>query len=372
LTELVRFDAHGHPAIRATHRKTLEFTAETTITGRATCVVGVAARLPARPLAGPIELTITVGSESVTCRAIGNSAWWPASGSAVIRRSRQRLPDTLATDAELAADGLPRRLVRALASPDTTLGVLIERRPGPPGGTLLRSFRPGVPVDRLLAEAAAADLVLAEDPPSSGWLSSIGIASVGLASAGPAAACLAGGGRVLTISESTSADGTALLAAAGEVEVLGLPAEAAVAAAAGDRSPVLQTDRLNPRALPALAAANPSVALVIRCPAERLPTLLADLGRASAQLVLVPADDPERPVRGSLSEITPPDRGEVVCRVAALPGPVPAAIVEPRALVRELLGQSVTPRTIALAVAALPGWSRRSAYEFVLAVAAEG
>jgi hypothetical protein len=135
---------------------------------------------------------------------------------------------------------------------------------------------------------------------------------------------------------------------------------------------VLQAGRLNSKALPALAAADPSVAMVVRCPAERLRTLLADLGRESAQLVLVPVDDPEHPVRSSLSELTLPERGDVVCRVAGLPGSAPAATLDPRALVRELLGQSVTPRTIALAMAALPSWSRRSAYEFVLAVAAEG
>jgi hypothetical protein len=372
VTELVRFDAHGHPAIRATHAKTLEFTVETAITGRATCVVGVAARLPSLPVAGPIELTIMVAGESVSCRAVGNSAWWPGSGSAVIRRSRQRLPDTLATDAELAADGLPRHLVRALASPDATLSVLIERRAGPPGGTLVRCFRPGVAPDRLMAEAAAADAVIAEDSSSGSWLSSIGIASQAAGSASSTAACLAAGGRVLAVTDFGSAGaGSALLAAAGGVEVLGLPAEAAVSAAAPDRSPVLQAGHLASRELPALAGTNPSAALVVRCPAERLPGLLAGLGRDGAQLVLVPAGDPERPVRGSLSEIQLPERGEVVCRVAGLPGAAPAAPVEPRALVRELLAQSVTPRTIALAVAALPGWSRRSAYEFVLAVAGE-
>jgi hypothetical protein len=370
VTELLRFEARGHPAIRATHGKTLEFTAETAITGRATCVVGVATRLPTRPLAGPIELTITVAGESVGCRAVGNSAWWPGSGSAVIRRSRQRLPDTLATDAELAADGLPRHFVRALASPDATLSVLIERRASPLGGTLVRCFRPGVAPDRLVAEAAAADAVIAEDPSCRSWLSSIGIASQAASWTESAAACLADGGRVLAVTDSAGA-GSVLLAAAGAVEVLGLPAEAAVSAAAADRSPVLQAGHLASRGLPALAGANPSAALVIRCPAEQLPGLLANLGRESAQLVLVSAADPERPVRGSLCQLPLPDRGEVVCRVAGLPDTAPAAPVEPRALVRELLAQSVTPRTVALAVAGLPGWSRRSAYEFVLAVAAE-
>jgi len=160
------------------------------------------------------------------------------------------------------------------------------------------------------------------------------------------------------------------------VEVLGLPAELAVSAAAADGSAVLHADGVRLRELPALAAAHPSLALAFRCPAERLPRLLAELGRGAADLVVVPVDDPERPLRGRLSEPTlaerfMPRRGELACRVAGLAQPAAGPAIEPAALVRELLGQSVTPGTVALAVAALPGWSRRSAYEFVLARSAE-
>ncbi|MFL6163459.1 MAG: DUF371 domain-containing protein [Jatrophihabitantaceae bacterium] len=371
MTEPVRFTARGHPAIRATHGKTLELTAEAAITARATCVVGVAARLPDQPLAGPIRLTLSAAGESVSCRAIGNSAWWPASGSAVLRRSRQRLPDTLATDVDLVAGELPRQLVRVLGSPEVTLSVLIERLPGPAGGTVVRCRQAGVGLDRLLAEAAAADLVLAEDPAGRAWLGAAGIAvpadlSSGLAEA---SSCLADGGRVLVVGAGSEAIPS--LTAAGSVEVLGLPAESAVTAAALDRSAVLHAAGIRLRGLPVVAAANPSVALVFRCPAEQLASLLADLGRLRQPLVLASLDDPERPVRGELSSIALPERGDVVCRVAGLPVAATEAAIEPLALVRELLAQSVTPRTIALAVAALPGWSRRSAYEFVLKVAAE-
>jgi hypothetical protein len=371
--------AGGHPAIRASHAKTLELTAEPSITARASCVVGVAARLPAQPVAGPIRLTLSAAGESVSWRAIGNSGWWPGSGSAVIRRSGRRLPDTFATDAELAAADLPRALAGALAAPDTTVTLRVERAVGPVG-VLVRCRLAGTGPDRVLAEAAAADLVLAEDAAARSWLASAGLpaspASAG--STADAASRLAAGGRVLAVAAGDGTDLTGLLLAAGSVEVLGLPAELAVSAAAADRSAVLHADGVRPRELPALAAAHPSLALAFRCPADRLRRLLAELGRTTADLVLAPVDDPERPIRGQLAELALldqplalPHRAELACRVAGLAQPAGGPPIEPAALVRQLLAQSVSPRTVALAVAALPGWSRRSAYELVLALSGE-
>ena len=105
VSELLRFSAHGHPQLRATHAKTLEFTAESSVTGRATCVLGVSAELPPAPVAGPIRITIGVGPESVSLDAIGNSAWQPGQ-SAVLRRSGQRAARHL-RDGRLAGFGRP-------------------------------------------------------------------------------------------------------------------------------------------------------------------------------------------------------------------------------------------------------------------------
>ena len=375
--------ARGHPAIRGTHGKTLEFTAEPVITGRATCVVGVAAQLPVRPVAGPLRLTLTAAGESVSWRATGNSAWWPASGSAVIRRSGQRLPDTFATDSELAAEDLPRSLLEMLAAPHTTVTLQVE----PTGGsaTLVRCRLAGVAPDRLLAEAAAADLVLAEDPAARSWLTSTlgsaGVAALPLSAISAAAVGLAAGGRVLAVAANESTDLTELLRIASNVEVLGLPAELAVSAVAPGHSPTLHAERVRWRELPVLATAHPALALTFRCPAERLPRVLAELHRDRADIVWAPVSDPERPVRGKVADFASPpespagfalpDRGELACWVAGLPSVADGPTIEAAALVRELLAQSVTPRTIALAVAALPGWSRRSAYEFVLALSEE-
>jgi len=366
-SEPIRILGRGHPAIRASHGKTLELTAESAITARASCVVGVGAQLPAYPVAGPIRLTLSAADASVSWRAIGNSSWWPASGSAVIRRSGQRLPDTFATDAEVAAGDLPRSLTEALADPATTVALLVERAAWPATGpaTLVRCRLAGTGPDRLLAEAAAAGAVLAEDPPARAWLSSAGIP---VSATATAAGCLAAGGRVLAVAGGEGSDLTGLLAAADAVEVLGLPAELAVSAAAADHAPVLHAEGVRWRELPLLAAAHPAMALTFRCPADRLPRLLAELGRERSSLVLAAMDDPERPVRGDLASLPLPDRGEVACRVAGLPAIADGPAIEPSELVRQLLAQSVTPRTVALAVAALPGWSRRAAYQYVLAL----
>jgi len=364
VTVLARFAARGHPRLRATHGKTLELTAEAEITERATCVVGVAAELPDQAVAGPVRLTLSAAGHTLSWLATGNSGWQPGR-TAVIRRSGRRLADTFATDAELAADGLPRELVRELAA-GAAVTVTVERAAGPAGGTLVRlQAQPGAGA-RLRAEAAAADLVVAEDAP--------GRALAGdLVTGRPpeAAAVLAGGGRVLAVGATGEADLSGPLAAAARVEVLGLPAEAAVSAAAADRQPALVATRLTARELAPLAGGQPGLAVVLRCPAAELPKVLATLGRDRTELVVVTPDDPERPVRGRLSEIGLPDRGELVCRAAGRPDAGQQAAIDPVALVRELLAQAVTPRSVALAVAALPGWSRRTAYAFVLSLSGE-
>jgi len=251
--------------------------------------------------------------------------------------------------------------------------VLVERASGveraPTGtGTLVRCRLAGTGPDRLLAEAAAADQVLAEDASARSWLAAAGIT---VSPARSAPSCLAAGGRVLAVASGETTDLGQLLAAAGTVEVLGLPAELAVSAAATDRSTTVQAGPLALKELPALAAANPAAALVFRCPADRLPQLLTDLGRTHSGLVLASPDDPERPMRGDLSTLALPERGELICRAAGLPTMTSGRPIDPATLVRRLLAESVTPRSIALAVATLPGWSRRSAYEFVLGISQE-
>ncbi|ASO18767.1 hypothetical protein FHR81_001030 [Actinoalloteichus hoggarensis] len=373
--EVLRLRCRGHAAVRGTHAKTLEFSADADITARATCVIGVAAELvgPAEPaVAGPLRITIASGGVEIVVHATGNSLWRPASG-AVVRLSSERLPDTLATNADLAASGLPRELIQRAAEPSAVVDVLVERAPGPPNGVLVR-FRAGPGrVRRLAVECAAADLVIAEDGGARAAVTAHG-GRVGRAA--EAAACLAAGGRVLAVATTDDTEPTiaALLAAPDRptVEVLGLPPELAVSAVSPQATPVLAAGRLAPREVPRLVGAHPGTAVVFTAQAAELPRVLAEVDRqAGARRVAVAGATPagaERPWWGPAAEVRAPGRGDVVCRVDAEEESAPLPRVDPTSLVSALLADSVSPRTVAMALAAQPGWSRRGAYDFVLAL----
>ncbi|AOS61994.1 DUF371 domain-containing protein [Actinoalloteichus hymeniacidonis] len=375
--ELLRLRCRGHAEVRGTHAKTVEFTSDADITGRATCVVGVAAEAigPADPaIAGPLRITMTSGEHRAVLHATGNSRWRPGS-AAVVRLSSERLPGTLATDADTSAADLPRELMRTLADPTAELDVRIERAPGPPGGVLVR-YRAQPDHDRRLAvECAAADLVIAEDIPSRAVIAEHG-AELGLSS--QVVACLAEGGRVLAVSTAGLADPTVLAVLAGPdrpaVEVLGLPPELAVSAVSPQRAPVLLATATAPREVPRLVGSRPEVAVVFGAPAAELPKILAEVDRQAAgprtaAVAVATTSGAERPSWGRAAELRLPRRGELLCRVDAVTQPggeVPA--VDPAGLVTALLADSVSTRTVALALAGQPGWSRKQAYDFVLAV----
>lgn len=345
---MLSFHAHGHPQLRATHAKTLEFTADAEVTGRATCVLGVSARLPDVAVAGPLRLTLSLGSESFTLDAVGNSAWH-ARDSAVLRRSSRRLADTFATDASAAAADLPRSLVAALTDPAAELAVEVERRPAPP--TLVRFRLDPASDSRLRAEAAAADELRAEDAGARARLQELGLSVGGVA-----------GGRTLSVSS-----GPAGRWSGRADEVIGWPAELTVLAAVSEPDPVVLALDATPAEITLIAAANPQAAIVLRSDAADLARLLGSLGRPAAKVVRASAEDPERPRFGSGTEPDWPDRGEVFARIGAVARAAPTPL-DPATFVRGLLAQQVTARTIALALAALPGWSRRSAYDFVLSL----
>ncbi|HEX2901812.1 MAG TPA: DUF371 domain-containing protein [Jatrophihabitans sp.] len=363
MSELVtRFGARGHPQLRASHAKTLEFTTAREVTGRATCVLGVAATLPAEPAAGPLRLLIAItspGAESpaaespaadaieFTVDAVGNPHWQLGS-SAVLRRSEHRLPDTFATSASAAASDLPREVAAALTDPGAMIEVSVLRRPS--AQTLVRLLAGGTGADRLRVEAAAANLIVAEDAGARAVLTAAGIASGGEP-----------GGRTLTVTSRTRPHGNARAD-----EVIGWPAELAVLAATGHAGEAVLTAGADEVAR--LAARNPAAAVVFRAePAAAAKAALA-ANRPAGVVAWVRPDDAERPRFGTGAVPHLPERGEVVMQLGPEPAAAAAAAVDPAALVRGLLGQGVSPRTAALALAGVPGWSRRSAYEFVLSV----
>lgn len=144
----VAVTAVGHPAIRASHGKTLELTVDAAITPRATCVAGVSAVFDADALAqlrGPVSYEIEAAGWRGGGEALINPDHAAAHGF-VIRRSRHTDAATLAVAATVAAADLPRELVAILAEPGRSVTVTItEHRPPPP----LVILAPAEPAGRL-------------------------------------------------------------------------------------------------------------------------------------------------------------------------------------------------------------------------------
>nr|CAH60148.1 IstA protein [Streptomyces tenjimariensis] len=386
--EILRLRSHGHPAVRGTHGKTLEFAVEPDITARATCVLGVATTVlgdPVPPVAGPLRLTITARGISATVHALGNSLWRPGT-TAVVRRSAERLPNTLATDADTAAADLPRELVHALTDPDTEVDVQVERAPGPEHGTLVRYWAAPGHDPRLAVECAAADVILAEDREARAALAAYdALGASGASGARPtrsardaeaaAREALAEGGRILTVAAAAVPGPLPPLfekTARPTVEALNLPPELALSVVSPVRAERLLATEVPPREVPRLVAAHPGAAVTFRCAAEELPRVLAEVDRPAGSRTVGVAEaslpGAERPWWGPVAELDWSGRGEVVCQVDPVETPAGAGVtaVDPAGLVAALLEQSVSTRTIAMALAAQPGWSRRTAYDFVL------
>ncbi|GAA3052573.1 DUF371 domain-containing protein [Actinokineospora globicatena] len=365
-TELLRLRCRGHQDIRATHGKTLEFTADAAITGRATCVVGVAGEvvgLAPPAVAGPVFITISSGGVSATVRAQANSRWRPG-GNAVVRRSGQRMSNTLATDADLSSADLPRELAVALSDPDVVVDVVVTR--AETSGTHLVRYRGALsPDDRLSAECAAADVIVAEDAGARALVTALGFTP---------SRDINGPGRTLAVStvDGTSASVSKLLAEGASVEVLGLPPELAVAGAAPQVAPLLVATGLSRRDVVKLAATTRTARVVFTCPASDLPRWLADAQRvAGTEHVSVMTVD-ERPTWGPVSEFANlSGSASVWCALDPTAGPV-AVDLDVAGLLTALLGQEVAASTLARALAAQPGWSRKQAYDFVLGLAKPG
>ena len=350
----MRFVGRGHPAVRATHGKTIELTPDDAITERATCVIAVGCTPPPRPLAGALRLTITAGVASFSLTARGNPSWDPA-GPAVIRRSALRLAGTFATHSDAAARDLPRALVAGLRDPERKVTVDVEPIPGPPTAVLfaLDPQRRGDDA-RLAAELAAADLIVAEDDTAARLLGE-------RVTRGPVRI----EGRTLAVA-SEDLPGATVVGALRDVEIEtgGLPPTQAAAAASPSRGPVLYvpagTDPRTPlRSTPA------GTRIVLTVPAPAVCDLLqraADL-RGVTGAVLV--EDFAPPRRISLGDPEPAGDQDVhLC----LDAPTESAALDPsvRAAIDALLADGVPTRTAAKALAALTGWERRRAYDTVL------
>ncbi|MER7012063.1 DUF371 domain-containing protein [Saccharopolyspora sp. NPDC000359] len=362
---LLRMVCRGHADIRATHGKTLEFAVDAEITQRATCVVGVAAEvreLAAPGIAGPVRITISAGERSATARAVANSLWRPGS-TAVVRRSSERLLNTLATDADLAASTLPRELLDVLREPGAEVDITVERDLDVAGGLVLFHAREG-DAPRLAAEVACADHVVVEDQSARALVDSgRPVVDARKADLGRLGAALEQGERVLVVSAiSARSDVVAGLLGGAEVpfEVLGLPPQLAVAATTSTRSPVVLVDDTGRRGIVRAVRRHANAAVVFRSASDQLPGILAEAAGERAVTTLVTSERPRRGASGLPAGI------DVFCCVAPAGDAGADTEVDANGLIRALLAQGVSQKTISRALIDSAGWSRRQAYEVVL------
>jgi 16S rRNA (cytidine1402-2'-O)-methyltransferase len=418
----VIFRCHGYPRITGTHTKTIEFTRDAEVTARATCVIGVRSEHDDRELLrlrGDVEVTIECAAARDTFRA-SMSPFFIGDDGLVFRRGPELRGRTLGFDATKTAAELDRDLVRAASDRDAILTVTIRELGGGDRRGVL--FVVSVPIgndDDLSPRARrvleAADVVLAED--TRRFRDLVGRTEMEVDAriisyhdhneperAEAALAQLAGGARVALVSDA----GTPLFSDPGYV-VVRRAAEAAFAVTPvpGPSSLLavlsasgLPVDRFTyagflARRSPArrseiAALAGSGNAFVVHEAPRRVVGLLADLAavvpewrlcvgrevtkvfeefvRASAaELGAGFAVDGEDP-RGEFTIVAAPPEG-VSTRPVSASGASSDANVD--RLVRALLAQGVTPKTVAKALSDLPGVSHKQAYARVLEIARE-
>jgi hypothetical protein len=226
--------AHGHPAVRATHAKTLELTTATELGVGGTCIVGVGLQVEGVPLAGWVRVVLDVDDQHIEFEALANPGW-DVTGPAVIRRSDVRKSDTIATHATLASADLPRAALAALARPGSDITLVLRPMSAQPPRLVMVAVGP-VPE----AEVAAA-----------------------------------GGERVLVVGTAAP---DVLAAAPQPVEVYGLPLHQAVAAASPHGAEAMLGD------LRSLADAAPrGVAVVLRVAVSELERTIRTARRYGRQ-----------------------------------------------------------------------------------------
>jgi hypothetical protein len=161
------FTVSGHPGIRGTHRKTLEFNREPAVGVRETCVVGAA---PARawpermPLAGPVTVTISCAGLTDALTGVANPAW-SGQDRFVVRRSAALWPNTAVALAGKAAGDLRRDLVNEMRAARAEITVEVEEAGASPAenaALFVTRAQPDAPdapaVDGVARASAGADL----------------------------------------------------------------------------------------------------------------------------------------------------------------------------------------------------------------------
>jgi 16S rRNA (cytidine1402-2'-O)-methyltransferase len=411
----VTFTCRGHAGITGTHDKTLEFTRDAEVTKRATCVLGVASDHDDRALLGlrgEVEVALEAAGHSDTFRAT-ITPFFLGDDGLVFRCGPELRERTIAYDATKSSADIDRELVRALADPATVVNVTVRET-----GRCERAgalFVVAVPIgndDDLSPRARrvleAADVVLAEDTRRFRDLArrtGLAVSATVLsyhehnedARAGDALARLEAGARLALVSDAgtplASDPGYVVVrdAVAADLPVIPVPGPSsllAVLAASG-----LPVDRFSyvgflPRRAAARQAALQELCardetFVVHEAPHRVGALLADLAAVAPAWRVCAGREVtkifEEFRRGTASELTEwlateDARGEFTLVVAPPADRAPVAertAVDLDPLLRALLAQGVTAKTLSQALASLPGTSRKEAYARVLALGAE-
>jgi 16S rRNA C1402 (ribose-2'-O) methylase RsmI len=404
----VTFGGRGHAAIRGTHAKTLELIGAADISARATCVVGVAVEAAAEDLAGfvgPVSIRLRAGGHEDVVHALANPRF-QLGDRLVVRCSGHRSGETFAVWADRGAAGLDRGLVAALGSPGTRLEVTVRQEAPSPeqGAGLLTVLAVGAGetaglAARPAAELRAAGLLVALDAQARRAARAVAPRVPSVTLPDGLARCLdalAAGERVV-VAGAREAPGlrppahdllAGALAAGTPLQVVGLPAELAalvLSGLPGERLALggrLGGDRAARAAAMATVAAGATG--VWWAAQGALASWLGEVGKrlagAGVAVVLDPGGPGETVLRGdpaavrrSLAARQPGQRaagqGDALVVVAPPAGAPPAGLPSELAgLLAALRHAGVPARTLAGALAGLPGWSRREAYAAVLAL----
>ncbi|MDA8391843.1 MAG: 16S rRNA (cytidine(1402)-2'-O)-methyltransferase [Actinomycetota bacterium] len=407
----VRIRARGHPLVGATHHKSLEITADSDLTARGSCIVGVGAHWDAgqlRSLSGRIGVTLVSGGHRF-CFECTVSPTFLGGSSLVFRRGADLAERTFAFDATASAADVDRALVEDLRAPGAELLVTlqpVQGRPAGPGALYVVGLPVGNDGDlspRARRVLEQVDVVLAEDTRKYRSLArGAGIAikdlrshHVGNESRGAAQAVelLAAGTRVAVVTDAgtpvVSDPGFALVRAAREAGIPVRPVPGPSAPIVALSACGIPADRFTfagflPRKAAARRAAlaelgsNPGAIVVFEAP-HRLAECLEDvaavlpgrdlcvareLTKIHEEIVGTRTERAAEVVAGS------PPRGEYTLVIGPAPAiqqqlSGPAADLVCR-MVRNL--PAVPTRVLADAVAQAAPMSRRDAYRLVLSL----
>ena len=360
--------ASGHPNVKASHSKTLEFVSEADLTPRGTCVLGVALQGDLDALArlrGAATISLDCQGVTEQLRATLNPAWLPGEPLILRRRQQPLARRTFGFAADKGAADLDRAFVAALADPGARLDIGIRPLDAElPSGALFLAQPEGREDTRLAALRSLTDLHLTER-------------LTGLD------AEISAGGRVLLESDDPALQAEAVRSVAelgGQSTLVGgwSAAEGARALsglAAINWSHLIRWPNGRPARRDLLARlADSGAGLLLPLPAGQgeglLPLLVKALGDRPAALVAAPNRPQEElrrdPVAALVNTSLPRDEAWLV--VAESGGLAEAGALDPKLalLARRLQAAGVATKTLAAALAETQQLSKREVFNALI------